>query len=82
LFGPHFFDVAAALRIGTGLALALSADPKDIPSALWFFGIAALLAAGRASHWLVTEDSLPLPKPLLAALLFGGIGALWITAHL
>ena len=40
-----------------------------------------MLAIGRASHWLITDDSPPLPKPILAALLFGAIGALWITAH-
>jgi hypothetical protein len=81
LFGPHMFDVGAVLCIGIGLAMALSTDPKDIQAALWFFGIAALLALGRAGHWLVTDDSLPLPKPLLAAILFGGIGTLWIIAH-
>jgi len=61
--------------------MVLSSDPKDVPAALWFFGLSALWAAGRAGHWLVTDPSPPLPKPLLAALLFGCIGALWIISH-
>lgn len=82
LFGPHFFDVGAVLCVGIALAMALSSDPKDVSRALWLFGIAALLAIGRAGHWLVTEGSPPLPKPLLAAVLFGAIGFLWISAHI
>jgi hypothetical protein len=75
------FDVGAVLCIGIGLAMAFSSDPKDIYAALWFFGIAAVLAIGRAGYWLVTDDSLPLPNTLLAAILFGSVGSLWITAH-
>ncbi len=81
LFGPHMFDVGAVLCISIGLGLALSTDPRDIAASQWFFGIAAILAMGRAGHWLVTEDSLPLPKPVLAAVLFGVIGSLWITTY-
>jgi hypothetical protein len=79
--GPHFFDVGAVLCIGIGFTLALSSDSKDISLALYFFGIAALLAFGRAGHWLVTDDSPPLPKPFLAVLLFGGIGVLCILTN-
>ena len=81
LFGPHVFDVAATLCIAIGISLALSSDPDDVSRALWFFGIAAALAIGRAGHWLLTDDSPPLPKPVLAAILFGGIGAIWIVVH-
>lgn len=81
LFGPHMFDVGAIACVGIGVGMALSSDPKDISAALWFFGIAAVLAAGRAGHWLVTEDSPPLPKPILAVVLFGAIGALWIISY-
>lgn len=81
LFGPHFFDVGAILCIGIGVAMALSSDPKDVSAALWFFAIAALLAFGRAGHWIATTDSLPLPKAAMAFLLAGAIGACWYIAH-
>lgn len=81
LFGAHVFDVAFGIIVGLGVSLALGSEPKDISNAVWIFTVAAVMAALRAGHWLVTDQDLPLSKPILALLLLGGISGVWYTGY-
>jgi len=82
LFAPQMFAVGGVLCIGTGVAFAVTTDPKEISVALWFFGISAVWALGTVVQWLRTDRSLPLRKPYLALLLIGFTVAIWFVSTL
>jgi hypothetical protein len=77
IFGSHFFDVFIGIAVGAVLSMGLSSERRDISLALWILAITAGLTACRAGHWLLTAKNLPLPRGLLAFVLFGLIGLSW-----
>ena len=81
IFGSHFFDVAFGIAIGAVLAMALSSERHDIRIATSLLLITVGLAAARAGHWLTTETILPLPRMVLAPILFAFIGIAWYATH-
>lgn len=81
IFGPHSFEVAALFFAATGIALALSSDRDDIVKAHWFFGVAFLLAFGRAAQFIIVWKDGSFAKYALSFVLFGAVGMGWILVQ-
>jgi len=81
LFGPHVFEIMAFFLAATGVAFMLAPTREDMVRAHWFFGAAFVFLVGRVAHWLITVHNPPIPKVILAALMFAGIGAGWIYMY-
>ena len=80
-FLPEVAAVGAIFLLGTGYAMGLAPAQRNIKLAHVFFGAGAFWFYGAALEWLMNSGELPMPKPLIAFLVCGFIGASWMWAY-